>query len=214
MCRNKKLLFNLSEMATRILFISAIIYLITVIFSIYQLPGTLELGIFSIPTVSLLLFRYYRVNFKCEKNLVIKYFSLMMSVFISLSFLIPIFFYEGNHFPGLNEFQMISWIMLILFNIVYYLYFSIFSHGKKNKFGYLILIFVSILFLIETMISYTLSDYMELKYITYTSLIILSVYVYFQFLWNKPLPKINLGQTLLIGAILMYVIDICYLVLQ
>ncbi len=201
-------------MATRLLFIGALVYLITVIFSIYQLPGTLELGIFSIPTVSLLLLRFYRVNFKLERNMLIKYFTLIMSVFISLSILIPIFFYNSNQFESLDEFMLISWLMIVILNIVYYLYHSIISNAKKHKAGYIILILTSFVFLIEAFISFSLTDYLELKFITYSSLIILSVYLYFQFLWNKPFPKLYVGQTLLIGAIVVYMIDICYMVLS
>ncbi len=201
-------------MATRLLFIGALVYLITVIFSIYQLPGTLELGIFSIPTVSLLLLRFYRVNFKTERNMLIKYFTLIMSVFISLSILIPIFFYNSNQFESLNEFMLISWLMIVILNIVYYLYHSIISNAKKHRVGYIILILTSVVFLLEAFISFSLADYLELKFITYSSLIILSAYMYFQFLWNKPFPKLYVGQTLLIGAIVVYMIDICYMVLS
>lgn len=198
--------------ANKILVGSLVLYVITILFSIFRLPGTLELAIFSIPTVALLLFRYHRNNLLSEQNVFIRFFALIMSILISISLLMPIVTIKNGVLLHINRFLLMSWLMLILLNIIYYTYYMLYSKEKNSKMGYVILILSSFIFLIGTGIShYITDDFLELKYITSFSLTLLSFYLYYQFVFKKAVPHSEIGGSLFLGAIFMYVVDILLL---
>lgn len=198
--------------ANKILVSGLALYLLTILFSTYQLPGTLELAIFSIPTVSLLLFRYHRIHLKGEKNVFMKFFSLMMSIFISISLMIPILTIKNNTLLNINQFLLMSWVMLISLNMIYYSYYLFYTRRKSYKMGYFIIVLSCIVFLLGTCISYYFSnEYTELKYITFFSLSLLSLYLFYQFAMKKTMPHIELGGSLLLGGVFMYMVDLVLL---
>ena len=201
-------------MVNKALIFGLLLYIVTILFSIYQLPGTTELSVVALPMVSILLFRHFRVEFKGEKNIVFKYFSFILCVFISLILLFPIYSLFNNDYWQVEWSLMIGWILLIFLNIIYYSINFLRSKYKDYRTGYLILTLASIVYLIGTIISYSLdSEFREFKYVTSAALILLSVYLYFQFIYRKTLPKLQVGLTLFIGAIFIYIINLGYLFL-
>lgn len=201
-------------MVNKALIFGLLLYIVTILFSIYQLPGTTELSVVALPMVSILLFRHFRIEFKGEKNMVFKYFSFILCIFISLILLFPIYSLFNNDYWQVEWSLMIGWILLIFLNIIYYTINFLRSRYKDYRTGYLILTLASIVYLIGTIISYSLdSEFREFKYVTSSALILLSIYLYFQFIYKKTLPKLQVGLTLFIGAIFVYLINLGYLFL-
>lgn len=199
-------------MANKILIGSLVLYIITIFFSLFQLPGTLEMAIFSIPTVALLHFRYLRINLLRERNMFIKVFALIMGLLISISMLIPVITIKNNSLSNIGQFLVMSWVMLILLNIIYYSYYLVRSRERYSRMGYFIIILSGFVFLIGTGIShYIADDFMELKYITSFSLAFLSFYLYYQFILRKAMPNREIGGSLLLGAVFIYAVEILLL---
>jgi len=202
-------------MVNKVLISGLILYIVTILFSIYQLPGTLELSVISLPTVSLLLFRHFRVEFKGERNRFFKYFSFIVCFFISMTLLIPIYSLFKNAYWQIEWILMIGWVLLIFLNIIYYGRNFLRSRYRDYRIGYLIMTFAGFVYLTGTIISYSLdNDFKEFKYITSAALIVLSVYLYFQFIYRKTLPKLEIGITLFLGGIFVYLINLSYLFLS
>jgi len=198
--------------ADRILIIGLIFYFLAIVFNYYDWPGTVELSIFSVPTVSLLLFRYYRIHFKTESNMFIRFFSLLMSIFISISLFIPLISLSDNINVRPDQLLLMSWIMLIMLNIVYYSYYLLVAKQKTYKSGYLILIVTCMLFLIEGAIVYTLDQsFSDLKYTTFIAISFLSAMLILQIFRKKRIPKLELGYSLLIGSIFINFVNIFFL---
>lgn len=198
--------------ANRMLITSLFFYLLAIIFHYYQWPGTLELSIFSIPTVSLLLFRHYRIHLKMERNMFIRLFSILMSIFISISLMIPLISLNGKLNIRMDHLLLMSWFMLILMNLVYYSYYAVKTKMSEYKFGYLLILLACVLYIIEGTIIYSLdSGFITLKFATFIALLVMSIFLIVQMARKIEMPKIELGFSLLIGAVFINSINIFFL---
>lgn len=195
-------------MAERTLIIGLILFLFAIFFNMYSLPGAVELTIISAPIIAMLLFRYHRMYFKYESNLLIRIFTIINSGFISLLILLAAFAMTGFVSIQSTDVLTVGWALLLGTAAIYYVYHLFKANTLRFRNGYLSFLFLILFHIGEIFVAFYFRNYFSVNALIYSVLLVLiiSLVLFIPLIRYLDIPKKHLARSVVVGGIFMYVL--------